>query len=91
MKNFINVILHKKKGPIFNIWDIALNYSTILMLFEANHTIFSVPTAAAKRKEILKLYESILTGSSKCHATGNEKDASGGWYKNNETGKYERV
>ena len=33
-----------------------------------------------KRKEILKLYESILTGSSKCHATGNEKDASGGWY-----------
>ena len=42
--------------------------------------LFSVPTAAAKRKEILKLYESILTGSSKCHATGNEKDASGGWY-----------
>ena len=42
--------------------------------------LFSVPTAAAKKKEIIKLYESILTGSSKCHATGNEKDASGGWY-----------
>ena len=41
---------------------------------------FSVPTMASKKKEILKLYESILTGASKCHATGNEKDASGGWY-----------
>ena len=28
----------------------------------------------------MKLYESIWTGSSMCHATGNEKEASGGWY-----------
>ena len=34
---------------------------------------------AAKKKEILKLHESILTGASMCHSTGNEKDASGGW------------
>ena len=40
----------------------------------------SLPTASNKRKEILRLYDSIETGSSTCHTTGNEKGASGGWY-----------
>ena len=40
----------------------------------------SLPSAAAKRKEIIRLYDSIQTGSSTCHQTGNEKKASGGWY-----------
>ena len=34
---------------------------------------------AMKKREILKLYESVSSGSSPCHTTGNGKRASGGW------------
>ena len=33
-----------------------------------------------KKTEIWKLYQSVLTGASQCHLTGNEKHSSGGWY-----------
>ena len=48
-------------------------------IYLCSHLHFSVPTAAAKKKEIMKLHESISTRSSKCHVTGNEKNSSGGW------------
>ena len=38
---------------------------------------FSLPSACAKRLEVLKLYDSIKTGVSQCHNTGNEKESSG--------------
>ena len=37
-------------------------------------------TNMAKREAILNLYQSITSGYSQCHSTGNRKKASGGWY-----------
>ena len=38
-----------------------------------------LPTASSKRLEIIKLYQSITTGVSQCHNTGNEKNSSGAY------------
>ena len=37
----------------------------------------SLPTVPSKKQEIIKLFNSIKTGVSQCHNTGNEKDCSG--------------
>ena len=37
-------------------------------------------TNMAKREAVMNLYESIVSGYSQCHSTGNRKKASGGWY-----------
>ena len=57
-----------------------ISRSIIIICVDYSMNYFSVPTMASKKKAIFKLYDSIVTGASKCHSTGNEKDASGGWY-----------
>ena len=46
-------------------------------LFSIISLCFSLPSASAKRLEVMKLYDSITTGVSQCHNTGNEKESSG--------------
>ena len=51
------------------IMDIFVNH------FEPH--IFRLPSACSKRLAVVKLFESIKSGVSQCHNTGNEKECSG--------------
>ena len=42
--------------------------------------VSKLKTNMAKREAIMNLYQSIVSGYSQCHSTGNRKKASGGWY-----------
>ena len=44
------------------------------------HEVSKLTTKTSKKRAILDLYESVLSGFSQCHHTGNRKRTSGGWY-----------
>ena len=51
--------------------------SQITIKITLKKVISSLPTAASKRLEIMRLYDSITSGVSQYHVTGNEKNCSG--------------
>ena len=56
-----------------------LNKILVSIGFEP-HQISNLKTNMARREKIMILYQSIVSGYSQCHSTGNRKKASGGWY-----------
>ena len=54
--------------------------AVLLSIGFENNQISKMKTNMAKREAILNLYQSITSGYSQCHSTGNRKKASGGWY-----------
>ena len=62
-----------EKGEIgrFFVFSNVIYYIEIYIRFPSN---------LARCDVIMTLYKSIQSGYSQCHATGNRKKASGGWY-----------
>ena len=45
-----------------------------------NKYVSRMKTNLSKVEAVVNLYNTILSGYSQCHSTGNKKKASGGWY-----------
>lgn len=59
----------------------AKELNGILSSIGFDHSQISrLKTNMARREGVMNLYQSIVSGYSQCHSTGNRKKASGGWY-----------